>query len=139
MHLYINDFHLACPGINIQMYVDDIVIYIHDNSPKQVAVELMNSMVNVPAWLKENCLQLNVSKTVCMFFSKSNSFKSRMLRLQVVPQYKYMGILIDSKLTFKAQIKKVCKQVKFNLYNFKFIRDYMSLEAAKMYRCRSYN
>ncbi len=25
------------------------------------------------------------------------------------------------------------KQVKFNLYNFKFIRDYMSLEAAKMY------
>ncbi len=50
-----------------------------------------------------------------------------------MPQYKYLGILIDSKLTFKAQVKKVCKQVKLNLFNFKFIRDYMSLEAAKMY------
>ncbi len=79
-------------------------------------------MVNVSAWLKENCLQLNVSKTVCMFFSKSNSIIKEPdvyvsgERLQVVPQYKYLGILIDSKLTFKAQVKKVCKQVKFNLY-----------------------
>ncbi len=96
-------------------------------------------MVNVSAWLKENCLQLNVSKTVCMSFSKSNSIIKEPdvyvsgVRLQVVPQYKYLGILIDSKLTFKAQVKKVCKQVKFNLYNFKFIRDCMSLESAKMY------
>ncbi len=50
-------------------------------------------------------------------------------RMFTCPQYKYLGILIDSKLTFKAQVKKV----KFNLYNFMFIRDYMSLEAAKMY------
>ncbi len=135
----INDFHLSCPGINIQMYADDTVIYIHGSSLTQVANELTNSMVNVSAWLKENCLQLNVSKTVCMFFSKSNSIIKEPdiyvsgVRLQVVPQYTYLGILIDSKLTFKAQVKKVCKQVKFNLYNFKFIRDCMSLEAAKMY------
>ncbi len=137
--MYINDFHLACPGINIQMYADDTVIYTHGNSLTQVANELTNSMVNVSAWLKENCLQLNVSKTLCRVFSKSNSIIKEPdvyvsgVRLQVVPQYKYQGILIDSKLTFKAQVKKVCKQVKFNLYNFKFIRDYMSLEAAKMY------
>ncbi len=137
--MYINDFHLSCPGINIQMYADDTVIYIHGSSMTQVANELTNSMVNVSAWLKENCLQLNVSKTVCMSFSKSNSIIKEPdvyvsgVRLQVVPQYKYLGILIDSKLTFKAQVKKVCKQVKFNLYNFKFIRDCMSLEAAKMY------
>ncbi len=80
-------------------------------------------MGNVSAWLKGNCLQLNVSKTVCMFFSKSNSIITEPdvylsgVRLQVVPQYKYLGILIDSKLTFKAQVKKVCKQVKLNLYN----------------------
>ncbi len=137
--MYINDFHLSCPGINIQMYADDTVIYIHGSSLTRVANELTNSMVNVSAWLKANCLQLNVSKTVCMFFSKSNSIIKEPdvyvsgVKLQVVPQYKYLGILIDSKLTFKAQVKKVCKQVKFNLYNFKFIRDYMSLEAAKMY------
>ncbi len=45
-----------------------------------------------------------------MFFSKSNSIIKEPdvymsgVRLQVVPQYKYLGILIDSKLTFKAQV-----------------------------------
>ncbi len=51
-------------------------------------------------------------------FSKSNSITEEPdvyvpgLKLQVVSQYKYIGILIDSKLTFKTQIKKLCKQVK---------------------------
>ncbi len=72
-------------------------------------------------------------------FSKSNSITEEPdvyvpgLKLQVVSQYKYIGILIDSKLTFKTQIKKLCKQVKFNLYNSRFTKDYMSLESAKMY------
>lgn len=30
-------------------------------------------MVYGTAWLKQCCLQLNVSKTVCMFFTKTNS------------------------------------------------------------------
>ncbi len=137
--MYINDFHLACPGINIQMYVDDTVIYMHGNSLTQIANELTNSMVNVSALLKENFLKLIVSKTVCMFVSKSNSIIKEPgvyvsgVRRQVVPQYKYLEILTDSKLSIKAQVKKVCKQVTFNLYNFKFIRDHMSLDAAEMY------
>ncbi len=50
-------------------------------------------MINLSAWLKEICLQLNVSKTVCMFFSKSNSIIKELdvyvsgVRRQVVPQY----------------------------------------------------
>ncbi len=125
--LYINYLYLACPGINIKLYADDNVIYLHGNSFTQVANDFTNSMVNVSTWLKDNCLQLNVSKTVCIFFSKSDSFTKEPdvyvsgLRLQVVSQYKYLGILIDSKLTFKAQVKKVCKQVKLNLYNFRCI------------------
>ncbi len=121
------------------MYVDDTVIYMHGNSLTQIANELMNSMVNVSALLKENFLKLNVPKTLCMFVSKSNSIIKEPgvymsgVRRQVVPQYKYLEILTDSKLSIKAQVKKVCKQVKFNLYNFKFIRDHMSLDAAEMY------
>ncbi len=52
-----------------------------------------------------------------MFFSKSNSIIKEPdvymsgMRLQVVPQYKYLGILIDPKLTFKAQVKFVSSRV----------------------------
>ena len=132
--LYINDFPSVCPDTNTQMYADDTVIYVHGGSMTQVANELTNSMAHVTARLKQCCLQLNVSKTVCMFFTKTNSssvepdvFVSGE-RLQVVSEYKYLVVLIDSKLSFKAQVKKVCNRVKFNLSNFRFIRDYMSTE-----------
>ncbi len=51
-------------------------------------------------------------------------------RLQVVSEYKYLGVLIDSKLSFKAQVKN---RVRFTLSNFRFIRDYMSSDAALIY------
>lgn len=41
-------------------------------------------------------------------------------RLQVVSEYKHLGVLIDSKLSFKAQVKNVGNRVKFNLSNFRF-------------------
>ena len=54
-------------------------------------------------------------------------------KLEAVSEFKYLGVLIDSNLSFKAHIKKVCNRVKFNLANFKYIRSCMSLEAAMMY------
>lgn len=78
----------------------------------QVADKLTNSMTHVTAWLKQCCLQLNVSKTVCMFFTKKNSpsvepdISVSGERLQVVSEYKYLGVLVDSKLSFKAQVKR---------------------------------
>ncbi len=82
-------------------------------------------MVNITAWLKHSCLQLNTSKTVAMFFTKSNNnfsvepgvFVSGE-RLQIVSEYKYFGVLIDSKLSFKSHVKRVCNRIKFNLSNF---------------------
>lgn len=41
--------------------------------------------------------------------------------------------MIDSNLTFKSQVKKVCNRVKHSLPNFRYIRNCMSLEAAKMF------
>ncbi len=112
--LYINDLPSVCPNTNIQMYADDTVIYIHGSSVSQVANELTESLVHVAAWLEQCCLQLNISKTVCMFITKTKNlsvvpdvFVSGE-RLQVVSEYKYLGVLIDSKLSFKAQVKKVC-------------------------------
>lgn len=137
--LYINDLPSVCPDTNIQMYADDTVIYVHGSNMTQVANELTNTMVHVTTWLEQCCLQLNICKTVCIFFTKTKSscvepdiFVSGE-RLQVVSQYKYLGVMIDSTLNFKAQVKKVCNRVKFSLSNFRFTRDYMSIEASLMY------
>ncbi len=62
--------------------------------------------------LEQCCLQLNISKTVCMFITKAKSLSVVLdvfvsgERLQVASEYKYLGVLIDSKLSFKVQVKR---------------------------------
>lgn len=84
---------------------------------------------------KRELLTTNKSKTVCMFFSKSKSIIKEPdvytsgVRLQVVPQYKYLGILIDSKLTVHIKLKLKRFVSRLNLISI-ILR---LLAAAKMY------
>ncbi len=84
------------------MYADDTVLFVHGRTKADVAAKFTNSMAQVITWLKECCLQLNVSKTVTMFFCKTNRPTSgpHILvagkQLQVVGEYKYLGVLSDS-------------------------------------------
>lgn len=114
--LYINDLPSVCPNVFIQMYADDTVIYVHAKNTTQAADKLSQTTIPVKKnWLNQCCLELNINKTVAMFFTKSNItnnvtdvFVARE-KIKVVNEYKYLGVLIDSKFTFKSHIKKVCK------------------------------
>ena len=92
------------------MYADDTVIYIWAKNSEQAALKLTNIMVHVTKWLTDSCLHLNVKKTVCMFFSKTkrpdpvSSVQVSGTTLEVVSSYKYLGIILDSQLSFKKQV-----------------------------------
>jgi len=137
--LYINDLPSACENCDILMYADDTVIFTHGKTATEVAIKLTDVLVKVTSWLNQCCLQLNVSKTVCMFFSKGSHIDAEQdisisgHRLKVVSEYKYLGLHLDSNLTFKTHIKRVCNKVKFSLVNFRYIRTLLSTEAAKVY------
>lgn len=117
--IYINDLPLACPDVFVQMYADDTVVYAHGRNIAQVVEKLTNYMDSITTWLKHSCMQLNTSKTVAMFFTKSHKnfsvepdiFVSGE-KLQIVSEYKYLGVLIDSKLSFSSHVKVVCNRIK---------------------------
>uniref|UniRef100_A0A8C7CP59 Reverse transcriptase domain-containing protein n=1 Tax=Oncorhynchus kisutch TaxID=8019 RepID=A0A8C7CP59_ONCKI len=133
--LYINDLPSVCTGSEVQMYADDTVIYVHAKSKQQAAQELTTVMVQVTKWLSDSCLHLNVKKTVCMFFTKRATDATEPdvyvsgEKLQVVSDFKYLGIILDSNLC----VKKVIQITKFNLANFRFIRNCLTTEVAKLY------
>lgn len=138
--LYINDLPEVCPPtVTCQMYADDTVIYLHATNKRQAAEELSAAMINISNWLVNLCLHLNTDKTVCMFFSKSTNRDPDPdvivagKRLPVVQELKYLGIILDSRLTFKTQVKKVINKIKFNLANFRHIRNNLTTEASKLY------
>uniref|UniRef100_A0A3P9HG26 ribonuclease H n=1 Tax=Oryzias latipes TaxID=8090 RepID=A0A3P9HG26_ORYLA len=138
--LYINDLPSCCPpNVQCQLYADDAVIYVHARDGYQAAQELTSAMNKVSEWLQKSQLILNVSKTVCMYFSKSSTNQDTPpvlingTAIQSVSEYKYLGITIDTQLTFKSHIKKVVNSIKFNLSNFRHLRNNLTLEAAKLY------
>ncbi len=111
--LYINDLPSVCQSVNIQMYADDTVLYLHTKNKQQAATKLTEVLVHVSEWLKMSDLHLNINKTVCMFFSKRSSIGQQAdvfiegEKLMVVSDFKYLGIILDSNLTFKKHVKKV--------------------------------
>ena len=45
----------------------------------------------------------------------------------------YLGITADSQLSFKKHVGQVCNTVKFNLRDFRYMRNKLPLDAAKLY------
>ena len=121
------------------MYADDAVIITHGKDDISVGSKLTNALSRVQVWLRDSCLMLNTKKTVCMVFSKKSTKLDRShvflegVELELVPHFKYLGVITDSNLTFKKHIKKVSSTVKFSIQNFKHIRPFISTEAAKAY------
>ena len=70
----------------------------------EVAARLTKVMVSLSDWLNKCYLQLNNSKTVAMFFSKTSKSRSEPnvfisdQRIKIVKEYKYLGILIDNQI-----------------------------------------
>ena len=137
--LYINDLPDICPSLNVQMYADDAVIFTEGKNAETIAAKLTSGLLEVKSWLSDTCLTLNTKKTVCMMFSKKPKklIRSHVFydgtELELVPHFKYLGVVLDSTLSFKKHIKKVANTIKFSIQNFKQIRPFITAGAAKSY------
>lgn len=65
---YINDLPTVCDGVEILIYADDTVLYVHGKDPDEVTNKLSLTMERVVKWLSYSCLTLNTEKTVTMYF-----------------------------------------------------------------------
>lgn len=74
--LYTNDLPSVCGEVDMQMYADDTVVYVHGSDATSVANKLTNVMGNILNWLSSASLTLNVNKTVAMYFTKTQRLKS---------------------------------------------------------------
>ncbi|KAK7877944.1 hypothetical protein WMY93_031420 [Mugilogobius chulae] len=64
-------------------------------------------------WCQSSFLHINVAKTkeMCIDFRKSSSVLSPALiggqAVEVVQEYKYLGVMMDNKLTFESQVDAI--------------------------------
>ncbi len=110
--LYINDLPNTVFSCEIGLYADDTVLYTSGKSVTEVADKLQDDMNRVYLWMCANRLSLNVGKTKSMLFA-TRYFKgcvdlSITVAGEVLEQmnvFKYLGFLLDNRLTFNDHIE----------------------------------
>ena len=68
LYIIINDLPECITKCDINLYVDDTVIYYADKTAKEVEITLQNDIDKVSDWLEENKLLLNQKKTNVILF-----------------------------------------------------------------------
>ena len=120
-NLFLDDLVVTCskfnPNIHIQAFADDLVIYMHKD--KGQSHELLNQLLQkISEWAKTWHITFNKEKTQAMLFSRLRKPNENLNLvfdghpIKVVHEYKYLGIMFDSKLSWKQHIKYACSKAK---------------------------
>ena len=111
--IHINDLKNST-DLKILNFADDTLLYYEFND-KNYAHRFVNQELDkVACWLRYNKLKINTSKTKYMIFAPNlNKYKNIAFRLDFgdsieidkVSEYKYLGLILDDKLSWKSHIK----------------------------------
>lgn len=130
--LYTNDLFNELSFSKIYTYADDIqLLDSFDLASLRESEERINSqLTRLVDWSKLNFLQLNPKKCKIMIFSKNQISLDIVLNnqlLEVVSQYKTLGLILDNKLTFNLHINSVISRITWTLRKLYTVAFYLPL------------
>lgn len=116
--LYINDMKKAIKHCDINLFADDTVVFIAEKNVRIAIRKIKDDLALLNKWLKIKKLKLNVQKTKSMIISNKKNLNNTELKIEIegieiekVDVFKYLGVHIDCKLSFKEHIDNVVKKV----------------------------
>jgi hypothetical protein len=115
--IYINDLPNISKKMKFYLFADDTNIYLESDDLKNLENTMNKELEKLHEWLCINRLSLNISKTNFVIFCAINKPKIPITiiinkeAVDEVQQVKYLGILIDSQLTFKYHIDELNKKI----------------------------
>ena len=101
------------PDVQCSLYVDDFVIYLRAAYMPTIERRLQLILNKLYSWSNKNGFKFSTSKTACVHFCnkrKMHGDPNLFLNGQaipVVPQYKFLGVIFDSKLNFIQHLRSL--------------------------------
>lgn len=140
--IYINSLcNMQLEGGSIFTYADDTAVVFSGDTWEEVRKHAETGLIKIAHWLKSNLLTLNISKTNYICFTNNittqpdNSFKIKIhtchdplqhnclcTAIDKVNCTKYLGILVDQRLTWHAHTELVMSRVRKMTWIFKNLR-----------------
>jgi len=113
--LYINDMYRCSDMLNLVHFADDTTALMDADHPNDLVESVNRELSNVMDWMCANRLSLNVGKTCYMVVTDKNvqvpDIKINDRRIDRVTEAKFLGINLDSRLSFIPHVSRLCKQV----------------------------
>ncbi len=123
----------------IEAFADDIILKIFSTSIESLE-EIANRKLNqLNEWSIANKLQFNILKTNCALFTKKIKYKSPEIyfdgqKLKLVKHFKHLGIVIDTKLTFRMHSNYVkSKVIQFTNILLRFAKSNYGLDSRALH------
>ena len=117
--LYINDFRLCLEKTSCGHFADDTFLIYNSKKLKTIETVINTELKQVIKWLGLNKLSLNTAKTELIFFHSKRrtinydliSIKFNGLKLVPVDHVKYLGMYLDSYLSWEYHIHELSKKL----------------------------
>ncbi|GIY78163.1 putative 115 kDa protein in type-1 retrotransposable element R1DM [Caerostris darwini] len=100
------------PNIKIQAFADDILLMLKAPATYCFTNNSKEALSTIDSWTKENLMTINHSKSVFSILSRKRfthipSIKIGNNRFQFQPHFKYLGVVIDSKLLWNHHLNSI--------------------------------
>ena len=139
--LYINDMCNVSKLLKFILFADDTNIFCSGKDLQNLSYLITQELYKLTDWFAANKLSLNVGKTNFMVFSNAKEIDNLEIKINNtaisrVNATKFLGVIIDEKLNWKAHIKfvktKLSKSM-FMLNRAKYLLQYDSM--LMLYNC----
>ena len=118
--IYINDIINSSPLLTFILFADDTNLFYSHKNLNTLTASLNSELSKVANCFKCNELSLNINKTCCMHFSNTNTHNVQLLTspilidglpLTIQDSTKFLGVTIDSKLTWDNHIHNISNSI----------------------------
>ena len=137
--IYVNDLPNISKVLQFYLFADDTSIYFESDNLLTLQKVVNRELRKVRKWLEANRLSLNISKTNYVIFHSKVRKIDEFIRIKIGSKtikhenyVKYLGILVDSALTWKPHITQLSKKLSRSVGIFFKIRHYVTPETLKL-------
>lgn len=118
--VYINDLPRETKNTMV-LFADDSTVLFKNNNVIALESDITSTLSHVIEWLTSNNLLINIDKSNIMTFKNNYNHNPELDNLEIkynnkninkVDSTKFLGLYIDSHLTWKNHIEKVCSKLK---------------------------
>ena len=119
--LYDQVLRLKLPeGVTNIAYADDLAVLVCAENQIELKNRANESLMRIDGWMQRNGLQLAPQKTEAIVFKgpkNRTTLKIEINGKEIIPKkdIRYLGIILDDKLTFGAHVKHVVKKAEIKL------------------------